>query len=139
MCQNSPVITGCLLLFWLWGTHTMERRHNPRFACDLEVALERPKHDPVVGQAVDISYSGLCLHATTPVPVGQLAMFHLRLILEWAESETLVLPGRTVWCTTARGGFQIGARFNKAMDDECWSRLDVFLQFLSGDLELEQA
>lgn len=113
-----------------------ERRASPRFACDVEAQIELPDGSRVEARTVDISFSGICLHAESQVPARAQVNFHLKLIFQWAESDTMSIPGLTVWCTPVEGQFQIGARFDKHMDSASWTRLDVLLQFLSGDLEL---
>jgi hypothetical protein len=113
-----------------------ERRASPRFACDVEARIELPDGSHVDARTIDISFSGICLHAESPVPARMNVDFHLKLIFKWAESDTMTVPGITVWCTPVEGLHQIGARFDNQMDSASWARLDVLLQFLSGDLEL---
>lgn len=87
------------------------------------------------GTAQDISLSGICLHAPESVPPGKTVNFRLKLILDGAHSDALELSGRVVWCTQLEGQYQLGAAFAKDLDSVTWTRLDVLLQFLSGELE----
>ncbi len=117
-----------------------ERRENPRFACDVAGEIELPDGARVPARTQDISYSGVCTVADSPIPPHTEVRFHLRLVMEWAETDALSLPGVVVWSTKVRGGHQIGARFDSgAMTDESWQQLDLFLRFLAGDLELPSA
>ena len=117
-----------------------ERRANPRFACDVETEVRLEDGRVLPARAQDISFSGVCVVAAEPAPPRSRATFALRLVMEWAETEPLELPGVVVWCTRTRDGHQIGARFDpQAMGDEAWQRLDVFLRFLMGELSVPGA
>ncbi|MEZ4454806.1 MAG: PilZ domain-containing protein [Nannocystaceae bacterium] len=111
---------------------------NPRFVCDLEAIVEVIGRQTVQGLVRDISGSGLCVLAPIPVPASSETNVHLRLVLDWAESETLTLPARTLWLTRTSGHFQIGAAFGQ-MTMEKWQRLEVLLRFLHGEIALDHA
>jgi len=108
---------------------------NPRFACDLEATIEVPGRPPVAGLAREISTTGVCVLTEIPVSPGSDANVHLRLILEWAESETLTLPGQVLWSTRTEGHFQVGVAFGQ-MPVERWQRLDILLRFIAGEIAL---
>lgn len=125
----------------LLGSHPVSARENainPRFVCDLEAVVEVIGRQTVRGLVRDISGSGLCVLTDIPVPAGSETNVHLRLILDWAESETLTLPARTLWLTRTSGHFQVGAAFGQ-MTVERWQRLEVLLRFLLGEIALEPA
>lgn len=88
------------------------------------------------GRTQDISLSGICLYAEESVPAGKPVVFRLKLILDGAHSDAIELSGRVVWCTQTEGQYQLGAAFDRDLDSVTWTRLDVLLQFLSGELEL---
>lgn len=111
---------------------------NPRFVCDLEAVIEVIGRQTVRGLVRDITGSGLCVFAQIPVPAGSETNVHLRLVLDWAESEALTLPAHTLWLTRTSGVFQIGAAFGQ-MTMEKWQRLEVLLRFLHGEIALDQA
>lgn len=114
-----------------------ERRENPRFACDVEVTLTRNDGSQLAARTVDISFSGICVVGEEQVKAASRVDFALKLVWQGGETDSLLLPGQIVWCTPTEGTFQIGARFVKdAMDDGAWRQLDVFLQFLAGELQL---
>ena len=108
---------------------------NPRFACDLEATIDVAGRPAVTGLAREISTAGVCIFTEIPVSPGSDANIHLRLILEWAESETLILPGQVLWSTRTGGHFQIGAAFGQ-MPVERWQRLDILLRFIAGEIAL---
>jgi hypothetical protein len=114
----------------------MERRAHPRFSCDIEAFIELPSGERVPARTVDLSFSGICLLAHEHIKPGTAVQFHLRLIFDWAESEGMSVPGIVVWSTEVEAQAQIGARFDKNMSSVSWTRLDVLLQFLAGDLEV---
>ncbi len=117
-----------------------ERRENPRFACGVAGEIELDGGARVPARTQDISYSGICVVAQDPIAPGTAVQFHLRLVMEWAESDALSLPGQIVWSTRVRDGHQVGARFDPSrMTDAAWQQLDLFLRFLAGDLELPGA
>jgi hypothetical protein len=111
-----------------------ERRSHPRFACDIEAFVELPDGDKVPARTVDLSFSGICLVAAEHIKPRTPVNFHLRLIFQWAESEGMSIPGEVVWSTEVEGEAQIGARFDKNMSSVSWTRLDVLLQFLAGEI-----
>lgn len=109
---------------------------NPRFACDLEATIEVPGRPAVAGLAKEISTTGVCILTEIPVSPGSDANIHLRLILEWAESDTLTLPAQVLWSTRTEGHFQIGVAFGQ-MPVERWQRLDILLRFIAGEIALD--
>lgn len=114
----------------------MAQTLNPRFACDLEATLEVVGRPAVVGLAREISTTGICILTETPVSPGSDTNVHLRLILDWAESETLTLPAQILWSTRTEGHFQIGVAFGQ-MPVERWQRLDILLRFIAGEIALD--
>ena len=121
-------------------TTSVERRENPRFSCDVEAEVRLEDGRRLPARTQDISFSGICVVAGEKVPPKTRAIFALRLVMDWAETEPLELPGVVVWCTRTRDGHQVGARFDpQAMGDDAWQRLDVFLRFLMGDLSMPPA
>lgn len=114
-----------------------ERRAYKRFACDVEAVLEVPDRDSVDARAIDISFSGMCMMAEEHIPPGTRTTVQLRLIFERAHTDALPLPATIVWSTGVTGGHQIGVKFDADMDSVTWTRLDVLLRFLAGDVELE--
>ena len=114
-----------------------ERRESERFACDVEAKIDVEGQETIDARAVDISFSGLCVMGTAPVVPGTRVTVQLRLIFDRAHTDALPLPGTIVWSTRVTGGHQIGAKFDSDMDSVTWTRLDVLLRFLAGDIELE--
>lgn len=113
-----------------------ERRADPRFACDVQARVATADGASTEGRTVDISASGICLLADAAVPPGAHATFALQLVFEHATSDSLELPGRIVWCTPLKGGFQVGAVFSSTLDASSVRKLDNLLGVLAGDLEL---
>lgn len=74
--------------------------------------------------------------ADRPVALRTEVNLGLRLLLDWAESDTLQLSGRVMWCTPVGDNFQIGVLFNQ-MPVSRWQNLDVLLRFLRGELALD--
>jgi hypothetical protein len=87
------------------------------------------------GLAVDISFSGICIHTDELVPPRSVAEFQVWAVLPERETKQITMPGRIVWCTPLEGSIQIGATFDRNMDNRAWARLDVLLQFLAGNLD----
>lgn len=114
-----------------------ERRAERRFACDVEARLELPDGTTLDARAVDISFSGMCVLASDTIRPSSRVTVQLRLIFERAHTDALPLPATVVWCTSVSGGFQLGAKFDPDMDSVTWTRLDVLLRFLAGDVALE--
>jgi hypothetical protein len=114
-----------------------ERRENPRFACDLAVTIEADGQASSAGRAADISFSGLCMTGESGISPGTQVMMRVSLVLDKAHSDSLPLRGTVVWCTPLRAGFQLGARFDPDMDDATWTKLDVLIRFLTGELEVD--
>ena len=104
--------------------------------CDLEVVIEEPGRSPIKGRMYDLSAAGISLFAQRPIATQTEIGLGLRLVLEWAESDTLPVAGRVLWCTPVGEGFQIGVAFNQMAVSQ-WQRLDVLLRFLRGELSLE--
>lgn len=113
-----------------------ERRVHKRFACDVEAKLEAAGQDAFDARAVDISFTGMCVLGEEYIRPGTDVTVHLRLIFDRAHTDALPLPATIVWCTQVTGGHQIGAKFDADMDSVTWTRLDVLLRFLAGDVEL---
>lgn len=99
--------------------------------------LDVSHREAVSARAIDISFSGICMMAEDHVPPGTRTTVNLRLIFERAHTDALPLPATIVWCTGVTGGHQIGAKFDADMDSVTWTRLDVLLRFLAGDVELD--
>jgi hypothetical protein len=112
-----------------------ERRAHQRFACDLRTRVLLADGREYEGQAVDISFSGICIHTDEVVPPRTAAEFQVWVVLPERETNQITMPGRIVWCTPIEGSIQIGATFDRNMDNRAWARLDVLLQFLAGNLE----
>ncbi|PRQ05891.1 PilZ domain protein [Enhygromyxa salina] len=87
------------------------------------------------GQAVDISFSGICLHTNEAVTPPTTVQFEVWAVLPERETREIVMPGRVVWSTPVEGQVQIGATFDRDMDNRSWARLELLLQFLEGNLE----
>ena len=109
-----------------------ERRAHQRFACDLRARLILPDGHEVEGQATDISFSGICVHIDEPVEPRTLVQFQVWAILPDRETENILVPGKIVWSTPIEGTHQLGAAFDRDMDNRAWSRLDMLLQLLSA-------
>jgi hypothetical protein len=112
-----------------------ERRAHQRFACDLRARVVLPDGREIEGQAVDISVSGICVHTNEDVPPRTLVEFQVWAVLPERETTEIVMPGQIVWCTLVEGVVQLGASFDRNMDNRAWTRLDVLLQFLAGTLQ----
>jgi hypothetical protein len=112
-----------------------ERRAHQRFACDLRARILLADGREYDGVAVDISFSGICLHAEHAVEPRTAVEFQVWAVLPERETQPITMPGRIVWCIRVEDRIQIGATFDRNMDNRAWARLDVLLQFLSGNLE----
>ncbi len=86
-------------------------------------------------QTIDISLTGICVHTHEHVEPKTRVRFHVWIVLAERETSELMLPARIVWSTPVEGVHQLGAAFDRDMDNYAWTRLDVLLQFLAGDLE----
>ncbi len=86
----------------------------------------------VEGQATDISFSGICVHIDEYVEPRTLVQFQIWAILPDRETEDIVVPGKIVWSTPVEGSQQLGASFDRDMDNRSWSRLDMLLQMLGS-------
>jgi hypothetical protein len=113
-----------------------ERREHPRFACEVDAWIALPEGRRLESRSIDLSFAGVCLLADEGVKPGTTIDVALQLRFEWARSDELVLTATVVWSTPTRGRFQIGARFDPDMESLTWTKLDVLLQALSGDLDL---
>jgi hypothetical protein len=111
-----------------------ERRAHQRFACDLRARVLLPDGREVEGQAVDISLSGICVDTDQAVNLHTPVEFRVWAVLADRETSEIVMPGRIVWSTPVEGHVQLGAAFDRDMDNRAWARLDVLLQFLAGTL-----
>ena len=109
-----------------------ERRAHQRFACDLRARVITSDGHAVEGNAVDISFSGICVHADEPLDPRTLVQFRIWAVLSDRETEEIIVPGKIVWSTPVEGTFQLGAAFDRDMDNRSWTRLDVFLQMLAS-------
>lgn len=114
----------------------LPKRPAKKFVCDLEVVLEEPGRSSITGRMHDLSGSGISVVADRPVALRTEVNLGLRLLLDWAESDTLQLSGRVMWCTPVGDNFQIGVLFNQ-MPVSRWQNLDVLLRFLRGELALD--
>lgn len=113
-----------------------ERREHPRFACDVECWLGLEGGRRVEARSIDVSFAGIALVTDEMVKPGTAVDVSLQLKFEWAHSDELVLPATVVWSTPTQGRVQVGARFDPDMESITWTKLDVLLQALSGDLDL---
>jgi len=111
-----------------------ERRAHPRFACAFEARVSLETGETLDGQAVDISFAGICMHIDRPLNPGSGVRFEL-----WIDppdrDTSLTLVGRVVWSTPVEGTHQLGATFDRDMDNHSWARLDTLLQVISGTPE----
>lgn len=112
-----------------------ERRAHERFAVDLRARMVLPDGHVVAAQTIDISFSGICVHAHERVEPRTRIRFHVSVVLPERETAELVLPGRVVWATPVEGVQQLGAAFDRDMDNYAWARLDLLLQYLAGELD----
>jgi hypothetical protein len=112
-----------------------ERRAHQRFACDLRARVILPDGHAIEGQTADISFSGICVHADEHVEPKTLVRFQLWAVLADRETADIVLPAKIVWSTPVEGTHQLGAAFDRDMDNRSWTRLDTLLQLLAGTLE----
>jgi hypothetical protein len=112
-----------------------ERRAHQRFACDLRARVILANGHAIEGQAADISFSGICVHADEHVVPKTMVRFQIWAVLPDRETEDLVLPARIVWSTKVEGSHQLGAAFDRNMDNRSWTRLDRLLQLLAGHLD----
>jgi len=112
-----------------------DRRAHDRFAVDLRARMILPDGTNVLAQTIDISFSGICVHAHQSVPLKTRVSFPVWVVLPERETSELMLPGRIVWSTPIEGVHQLGAAFDRDMDNYAWARLDVLLHFLAGDLD----
>jgi hypothetical protein len=113
-----------------------DRRENPRFACDLDVTIELQETGAIEARAVDMSFSGICVTADAHIKPRTPVKFLVRLVANGAHSDELPLAGTIVWCTALGDAYQIGGRFDPTMPDETWSKLDVLIRFLVGELAM---
>lgn len=111
-----------------------ERRAHDRFACDLRARVVLPNGHAVEGQTTDISFSGICVHADEPIEPNTFVHFELWAVLPERETDDFVVPAKIIWSTPVEGSHQLGAAFDRNMDNRSWSRLDMLLQFLAGTL-----
>jgi Tfp pilus assembly protein PilZ len=123
--------------FWYTRAVSSERRAHPRFACDLEAHIATPGGMMLDARTIDISWAGICVTTAAAVQPGNNVDLSLKLILDGMEADSLVIPGKVIWCTPTEGQFQVGAGFREAeMADASRNGLDVLLKFLSGELEV---
>lgn len=87
------------------------------------------------GQAVDISFAGICVHTDTHVDPRSNVDFQVWAVLPDRETPPITMPARVVWCTPVEGSLQIGAAFDRNMDNRAWTRLEALLQMLLGGPE----
>ena len=120
-----------------------DRRAEARFACELEARVFEPGAParalgtPV--STVDLSMSGICLQGPAAIERGETFDIELRLSRGHAISEPLRLSARAVWVTRVAEAHQVGAAFLDDLPALAWTRLDVMLKFLRGELELPAA
>jgi hypothetical protein len=109
-----------------------ERRAHQRFACDLRARVVLPDGRMLDGQTADISVSGICVHTHEHVEPKTSVRFQIWAILPDRETEDIVVPAKIVWSTLIEGAFQLGAAFDRNMDNRALARLDGLLQMLGG-------
>lgn len=114
----------------------VDRREHPRFAYDVEAKLLLTGADPMPVRTMDISFSGICLLAPLAVQSGAWVQVELRLVQPGRSSDVLSLPAKVVWSTATAGEYQIGAKFSADLSAVHLARLDMLLQFLSGELDV---
>ena len=112
-----------------------ERRAHQRFSCDLRARVVTRDGATVEGQAVDVSFAGICVLVDEPVEPSSRVRFHVWVAQPEGDSDELALDGKVVWSTPVEGRHQIGGTFDRDIDSYAWTRLDVLLQFLSGATE----
>ena len=112
-----------------------DRRAHTRYACDLRARVILPDGSELEGQTVDISFAGICIHTDADVPPRTSAQFRVWAVLPDRETSEIVMPGKVVWSTPVEDRIQLGASFDRDMDNRSWARLDVLLQFLAGNLD----
>jgi hypothetical protein len=110
-----------------------ERRVHDRFAVDLRARMVLPDGSTFLAQTIDISFSGICVLSQQRIEPKMKVRFQVWVVLPERETSELLLPGRVVWSTPVEGLFQLGAVFDRDMDNYAWARLDVLLHFLAGD------
>lgn len=115
-----------------------ERRAHQRFACDLRTRVVASDGRECEGWAVDISPAGICVYTDLPIEPRTAVELHVSAVLPDRETNRITMPGRIVWCTPVEGSIQIGATFDRNMDNRAWARLDVLLQFLAGNGDSER-
>ena len=111
-----------------------ERRAHQRFVCDLRARLLLPDGREIDGRAVDMSISGICVDTSEALELRTRVEFRVWAVLADRETSEIVMPGRIMWSTPVEGHMQIGAAFERDVDNRSWARLDVLLQFLAGTL-----
>lgn len=111
-----------------------DARRHPRFSVDVEATIKRGGGGDFKARTRDLSLTGICLVASSPMAVGSTENISLVLSFgQGAYSEPLSLPARVVWCTRIGSAYQVGAMFEDVSDEQD-SYLDMFLQFLDGTL-----
>lgn len=115
-----------------------ERRAHHRFACDLRARVILPNGHTVEGQTTDISFSGICVQVDEPVEPKTNVQFQVWAVLPERETDGITVPAKIVWSTPLEGSHQLGASFDRDMDNRSWTRLDMLLQFLAATLEPAQ-
>jgi hypothetical protein len=109
-----------------------ERRAHQRFSCDLRARVLLPDGHRVEGQAADISFAGICVHTDEPVADKTLVQFQIWAVLPERDTEELLIPGKIVWSTPIEGSHQLGATFDRDMDNRAFTQLDRLLQLLAS-------
>lgn len=107
----------------------MIEREHPRYAHHAEISIKL--HGAVTsGQTVNVSKGGLCALLPAAVPVGTELDVELALrFVDGAQSESIALRCRTVWCTPINDQYQVGFSFLR-MGVEAQEDLELFLRFL---------
>lgn len=112
---------------------TKDTRRHRRFHVDVEAIVHTPD-GRLAARTRDVSRSGICVIASTPLKMGERLTVELVLAFgDNAFSEPLLVRAHVVWCTSISQSFQIGAMFD-ALTDEQDAFLEMFLQFLDGTL-----
>jgi len=96
----------------------IERRRHPRFPVMLLAECQRVSHARMLaGRVLDISESGLMLHLSERVEVGQ--DLHLKMFIGSDISKFIEAAVRAVWRQFIRGsGYHIGGKFIDIPSDE---------------------
>jgi len=110
-----------------------DSRREQRRAVDVNATIAINGRNVVV-RTRDISRSGVCLISNTEI--ARETELDIRLVLSLGSdsmSEPLLVAGRSVWCTSLFGKYQVGVMF-VAVTAEQARFLDLFMRFIDGDV-----